>query len=319
MDIREQSTRDNETNRFFVSVLVVNYNPDWKKLKFTLSSIIAQRGIDIEIVIADDGSENSRKKEIMDFFRNKKFANYKLVFNEKNNGTVHNVISGLKACNAKWVKGLGPGDALLGRECLKKWVEYCETKGLEWSFSDAVYYQKKENNIKVVSCKAHPIDIIPYLKGDFSTCRWNYVVHGDIALGAAIICKTKVFLDYCFQIANKVLYAEDNVWRLMMFDGIQAGYFPNNTILYEYGEGISTSGDSFWMQKIRRDWDATTEMIIHGDTIESLQKKMVKAYKLLSNKATKLLVKGRIKLYLKNRFFFRRTISYLPEENNADQ
>ena len=41
-----------------VSVLVITYNPKKEKLMQTLNSILLQKGIKFEIVIADDGKNN---------------------------------------------------------------------------------------------------------------------------------------------------------------------------------------------------------------------------------------------------------------------
>ena len=40
-----------------VSVLLVTYNADWNKLKQTIESIIAQKDVSFELIIADDGSK----------------------------------------------------------------------------------------------------------------------------------------------------------------------------------------------------------------------------------------------------------------------
>ena len=43
--------------QYQVSVIVCTYNSKWEKLKSTLLSILSQRDISFEIIIADDGSE----------------------------------------------------------------------------------------------------------------------------------------------------------------------------------------------------------------------------------------------------------------------
>ena len=53
-----------------ISVIVACYNPDWRKLKATLKSIIKQNDICLEIIIADDGSKicsDDKIKELFDF------------------------------------------------------------------------------------------------------------------------------------------------------------------------------------------------------------------------------------------------------------
>lgn len=68
----------------------------------------------------------------------------------------------------------------------------------------------------------------------------------NIVLGAAIIAQKQVMLKYLQRIVGKVKYAEDNIWRLMMFDGIVGCYFPYPAVLYETGTGVSTLGSNVW-------------------------------------------------------------------------
>ena len=58
-------------NKYEISVLVLTYNFIYNNLIKTLDSIISQKNINFEIVIADDGSENNHKKEIIDYFKDK--------------------------------------------------------------------------------------------------------------------------------------------------------------------------------------------------------------------------------------------------------
>lgn len=108
----------------------------------------------------------------------------------------------------------------------------------------------------------NPQMIEPYIKKDIPKCRWNYLVLDDIALGSAIICQRELLIGYLEIIANKVIYAEDNIYRLMMFDGVAADYYPDKVLFYECGAGISTSGDSKWGKLLMKDWIASTQIML---------------------------------------------------------
>ena len=54
--------------QFDVSALVVCYKPNLKKLIMTLKSLIYQKDVCMQIVIADDGSEIDHFDEIKAFF-----------------------------------------------------------------------------------------------------------------------------------------------------------------------------------------------------------------------------------------------------------
>ena len=47
-----------------IAVEVLTYNSDLEKLKLTLNSILIQKNIDFEIIIADDVSKNFNEKSI---------------------------------------------------------------------------------------------------------------------------------------------------------------------------------------------------------------------------------------------------------------
>ena len=166
-----------------------------------------------------------------------------------------------------------------------------------------------------ISIDAHPNDMVPYVDCNFEKCRWNYLVLDDIAMGATMLCKTKTEYEYCKKILNKVKYAEDNIWRIMMFDGIKAGYYPQITMLYEYGSGVSTSGNIEWKKRLENDWKMTDELIFNSsvDRLDSFQKKIIKAYQWKKHKILKFLVHGKIKAILSRKYKSRKTSIILPE------
>ena len=264
------------THKYQISVIVATYNPIFEKLFETLLSIVNQKGVIFEIVVTDDGSKKNYFEEIGAFFQEKKFKNYKLVSHIQNKGTVENMLSGIKMSEGKYVKGISPGDQLYNTGILKEWIDYMEMNHVTWSFSDAVYYEKKGNKNCLISGTAYPTNLSPYLKKNVNKCRWNYVVLGDIALGATMLCKRELQLEYIKKIAGKVVYAEDNIWRLMMFDGYVGCYFPKSTILYEYGTGISTANNSEWGYRLKKDWECTTEILLNSKEItDDFQKKII--------------------------------------------
>lgn len=80
------------------SVIVATFNPDFSSLIKTLYSIVNQRDVSFEIVVADDGSTLDYFNEIKEYFNVIHFDQYKLVKNQKNMGTVKNLISAIERC-----------------------------------------------------------------------------------------------------------------------------------------------------------------------------------------------------------------------------
>ena len=67
----------------------------------------------------------------------------------------------------------------------------------------------------------------------------------------------KKTIEYLRLILNKVKYAEDNIYRLMIYQKEKAVWFEENVVLYEVGTGISTSENKKWKNKLEMDWVAT--------------------------------------------------------------
>lgn len=299
----------NKNMMFDVSVVVCSYNPEKESLLFTLRSIISQKNIEFEIIIADDGSKVFYKDDIITFFEENKFKNWKIICNEMNHGTVYNLYSGLKVCNSSHVKIISPGDALYGDTILKEWLDFQYQAKCKWSFADAIYYKNQLNGQIDLECQAHPNNVKPYLNNDKNTCRWNYIALDDIALGACLFCETKLMTNYISKIVNQVIYAEDNIWRMMMFDGIVGGYFPRNAVLYEYGTGISTGGSNIWTERLRRDWDKANELMIQNKELDDFQKSIVKAWKINDENQNikKLFIKGKLMHFIVSKLHIRKT------------
>lgn len=283
-----------------VSVVVVTYNPSEKKLRDTLKSILLQKNIAYQIVIADDGSRTPRQDVSEALFAQCGFTDYEIVANPQNRGTVYNVLSGVERSTGQYVKVISPGDMLNGEDILYNWVADMEKENAQLSFSDAVCYGAEDGQFQLVQGTAHPKNITCYLEKDIAQIRRNYLIFDDLMLGAAIVCRRDVLLDYLRQIAGKVVYAEDNAYRLMVYDKIPMHYFAAEAVIYELGTGISTSGNDIWMQRLSKDWNACTQLLLARctgkDPIDNelrlcakggFARKAVKLWCILTNKKTR--------------------------------
>ena len=280
-----------------MSVIVATYNPVYEKMILTIDSIICQKGVNIELILTDDGSKNNYFGEIKEHLRNRGVINFELIEHKENQGTVLNVYDGVIKSGCKFVKTISPGDILASDDVLYEWIQQMIYKDYGWSFSDAVYYCKEKDEYVAVESKAHPQIVEPYLKEDDDVCRWNYVVNDDIAMGATLLCTRPLFEEYLLRIKFKVKYAEDNVWRLMMHDGIVPYYHPVKTVIYECNTGISTSGDDGWRKLLRVDWVAANNIMFENlNEEDNLQDKMRKYIfrKYSNNKIVRIMERIRI-------------------------
>lgn len=249
-------------DNYKVSVVVLTYNPDKDRLLATLRSIVQQKNIRFQIIIADDGSENAEFEAAERLFKKNGFIDYVLLKNQQNQGTVRNMYSAIEKCTGTYIKSISPGDLLCGENILRMWIEAMEETGAIVSCCDAVYYVPHSDVMEPVVRKANPQYTACYLQNRPEEARYNYLILDDLFLGAAIVCRKDVQKEYMEEILGKVIYAEDHIYRLMAYDRVPMHYYPECGVLYETATGISTSGSDFWRQKLKDDWDAASELLL---------------------------------------------------------
>ena len=303
-----------------ISVIVLTYNPSKQKLIATLKSIISQKDIDIQIIVSDDGSKENCFEEARDFFKRNSFIDYKLISCKKNQGTVKNAIRAVNVSNGEYVKLISPGDMFTSNYILRDWINHLLQSKYKWSICEAIYYKNKNGCILPIKKPTHPMITDVYEKKQERKCRWNYVVLDDVALGAAIVSEKDILIEYLLRIDGKVVYGEDNIYRIMMFDGVCADYFSECAIFYEYGDGVSTSGESVWSESLTKDWNAADSEMLRGlDINDTLQ---VKMWKILRNNGKgnkfirylrKVMEPGRLRIGLLRKYKMRYSLTELPE------
>ena len=293
-----------------VSVIVITYNQDLKKLIQTLDSLLIQEKIDFEIIICDDGSKERNEYHLRNYFSLRNFSDYTLIIHDQNGGTVSNYYSGLKIAKGEYSKLISPGDCLTDKYTLFNWICYLKRCKAKWSFSDAYYYHSDHGKVDCFRTLATPQIIRPYLEKNRIQCIWNYIALEDIANGAAIIGETRTQLHFCKMIKDRgIKYSEDSIYRLMMFYGIVGCYFPEVAIFYEYGTGISSLGNPVWRERLAIDKKKMIQILLEEKDKTKQQKRMVVAMIRNSQprKIKRLLTRGKVFFWLKWHFHPRYT------------
>ena len=240
-------------NKITFTILVVTYNSDFSKTKQTLLSILEQEDVKFEIIISDDGSKNNNFDLIKSFFADKSFANYKLVENKENQGTVKNLLSGLNAASCDFIKPISPGDFFYSKKSLKMAEDFIIQDNKEASayFGRTAYYNFKDNKLNLQSNQSNPHDIRPYLVHNKNKIKKNYFIRLDTILGASVIYKTESLKRYLLQICDFVKFAEDYSMICMLANNEKIKVILNENkpdffIWYESDTGISTQKQSKW-------------------------------------------------------------------------
>ncbi|MBP5582017.1 MAG: glycosyltransferase [Ruminococcus sp.] len=248
--------------KYNVSVVVLTYNAVWEKLRRTLDSIVVQRGLEFEIIVADDGSSVRSDDRITVFFAEKGFTAYKLVNAKENCGTVKNLFNGVSKAEGEYIKPIAAGDFIYGPDSLCGWFKAMKANNAKISFGDAVYYQEADSDLKIVREVNSPMQL-SYYDGNCSRRKFfvNYLLANDTVLGAALMTEHNVMKHYLGEIKGKVKFAEDYMVRLAVFDGVKIYHYPENVIWYEYGTGVSAGTNDKWKNMLLADFRATNAIL----------------------------------------------------------
>lgn len=258
---------ENIKNKYEVSVLVISYNPDHKKLISTLRSILYQKDVRLQIIVADDGSKNNHFDDVKALFEKHGFSDYVLVANEKNLGITKNFYSGLVKAEGEFLKGISPGDYLYSENTLSDIYKTMKKRGLDAAFGNAVYFSIKDNKIKPVKKniqRPRLNSIYAEKKYNYNAVKENCWLLEDYTLGAVYFVKRELVLKYCERILGKVKYMEDVLYRFMLLDDIPIVHYDKNIMMYEFGTGVSTTKESKW-KKIMADEKKVIEKLVIAD------------------------------------------------------
>lgn len=262
-------------------------------------SILVQKGISKQIVICDDESDNFPLDKIINFFESQNFTDYIICLSKENKGIVQNVLNGIGECYGEYVKMISPGDYLHKENTLSEWYKLIKHKDADLSISNAIYYKKNaDGSLETIRHKNHPQINKRYYQNKW---YYNYLIFDDISLGACVLSKTDATRKYLLLIKDRVKFAEDNIYRIMAADKLSMVYFENDSLLYEYGTGISTSGNDMWAKRIKDDWNATNEIILERfDKLGNFEKSFEKVIKSRDKKG----IEAKLYKFLSIRGFF---------------
>lgn len=255
--------------KYDFSVIVATYHPDKAKILATLNSIVMQKNVRFEVIIADDGSPDFFEPEICAFMEQHAFSDYRIIAHEKNQGTVLNLYDAVAAASGMYIKGISPGDYLYDENTLSALYQFMEQHGAKAAFGDMVFYSDNDG-LKVLPM-LHPVDNEIYLPDSpHYTCeriKKHLLVFGDLICGASMVFQREAFMEGLETIRNTVIYAEDTVIQLMALQKLRLYRIPRYIVWYEHGSGISTNSERGFAKRIQDDFFLFYEMLrrTYGD------------------------------------------------------
>lgn len=237
-----------------ISIAVISYKPIWDKLRSTLKSILCQKNVDFEIIIADDGSEDDCFDKVEKYLKAHNYSAYKLVKNPVNQGIVKNILSAINVAKGKYIKPISPGDFFYDEITLKSICDVINITKASVYFGRMIYYTENEGTVITDISKMNPFDVRPYINQDYSKIIKNYFLNNDFISGASVVYKTSIIKKYLSETSSFLKYAEDLSIMYMLLNGEKIQYISLQPIIwYEYGIGISTNINKEWNKKLSTD------------------------------------------------------------------
>lgn len=223
------------------SVIVLTYNSILNDVLLSINSILLQKEVEYELVVADDGSINSHESQIIEFLEQKNCHNYKFVKTAKNGGTVKNAINGVKNASGEIIKLLGAGDCLYSEYTLLEIGEEMSKDNCCCCFGKMTsYFQDKSRELKIGSF-CYPRDIKAYKGTNKNKLVFrNLIRYEDWISGASMFFNKNYLLSYLKNMDGVVKYCEDLISAELVLNKIYFKYVDLPVVWYKVGDGIST-------------------------------------------------------------------------------
>lgn len=234
------------------SVLVLNYNGSYQQLERTINSIIQQKDIELEIIICDDASNENVVPQIEDAILKESGVEYQLVCSETNQGTVKNILGGLRIAKGKYAKLIGAGDLLYREDTLSSIRGFMIRENIPACFGLTRGYRIKDEKLELCDYIS-PRDVQAYREGDKKVILKNLLLTEDWVSGASIFAETAYYSKYISMLEDKVIFCEDWTTALSAIDNVYLKLFDHYAIWYEVGDGISTSSNTEFKKKLIKD------------------------------------------------------------------
>ena len=233
-----------------VSIILVLYNSDYKKIRFSLDNILSQTYKDFEVIIADDCSVNDPIGFVDDYMRACDFKNYKLIRNSQNYGTVHNILGALNYATGEYVKTLGAGDGFYSHDSLEKMMKFSYDNQVEFGYAKTgMFYLNGEEVI--IRPLAFPFAIYDFVSHRNS--QRNCLLYKDNASGISMWFRTDLLIKYLNNAKASVKYEEDICQLEYLLDGHRIICCDECFFLYEGYAGVSAVGNDAFSQLLHKD------------------------------------------------------------------
>ena len=237
-----------------VSVIVLTYNPDNRKLRQTLTAIAAQTDVSLEIIISDDGSARKDFSFLPDFMASLGVRDYTLLEHTENRGTVQSCRSAVAAATGEYVFLTSPGDYLFDPFALRDLYRFTKDSGVAITFGNAVFYAATEGTPRLTRPFGTPAVPTLYAPGASQSQIKTAFFGGNWIIGASYFRHRELMNTWLKKISDTAKYMEDTPpSAFALAEGHSICYYDRNVVWYEDGTGVSTGASEKWKKLLHQD------------------------------------------------------------------
>lgn len=227
-------------NSPLISVLVLTYHPKKEELFSTLRSVALQKDCDFEVIVADDGSADFFESEIRQFLDAHQIP-HTLVPHAQNQGTVRNILDGVRAARGRFIKPISPGDLLYDDTTLRDIAAFMQQHQAKIAFGNLLFYScEPAFTVKKLTYPCLTRLYRADRRYSYPKAMKHQMVYNDFISGASAVYEKDAFAEALETVSPAVRYAEDTVFQLFAARNVRIYWMNRFLVWYEHGSGIST-------------------------------------------------------------------------------
>ncbi len=228
-----------------VSIVVITYNSANYVLE-TLDSIFSQSYKNLELIVTDDGSQDSTVALCRTWIaaHADRFVRSQLLTVAQNSGIPANCNRGYRAAQGEWIKGIA-GDDILADDCIRQNVDYvCQHPDIRVLFSKVRAFRVVDGRKEFLGERPgqdqreiYALEPIEQLK---------ILLAGNTLVAATLFLHRSVYEQY--QYDEQYRFFEDITYYITLtLHGIRLHFMDTVTAFYRISDSsISMNGDSFF-------------------------------------------------------------------------
>lgn len=238
-----------------ITALITTYNQRIQATLLSTASAVLQKGLRVQIVIADDCSSTNLSQVYSQFLDYAGHTNYQVIRHNHNVKTVRNIANALPAVNSPIVKCFGAGDLLYSYNTLSDSASALSKSGASCGFGRILTFENNADGGRLFTAPRNPNSYsVDSSLTNRSKLFSNQMLNADWIPAGSQFWRTETLESILFKLSDVygVRYCEDFAITLELFEGLP--YFLDEPVLwYEFSGGISTGGNAESIKRLYAD------------------------------------------------------------------